>query len=145
MMGLELRQREAGTFRLLRAFLARLVRFPSSLLARAADEVRRELLARLPRRTGRLAESLRVEERGDAVIVGLTASYARFLELGTRPHEIEARRARALAFERQGRLVFARRVLHPGIRPRFMAREAARALASSLPRLAREAWEHVAG
>ena len=38
----------------------------------------------------------------------------RYLDEGTRPHPILPRRARVLRFHAQGRVVFARRVQHPG-------------------------------
>lgn len=47
------------------------------------------------------------------------ATYAPFLEYGTRPHRIVARRGQALRFlDRTGKLRFARSVNHPGTRPR---------------------------
>jgi len=42
---------------------------------------------------------------------------ARFIEFGTRPHAIEPVTRKALRFEADGRIVFARRVLHPGTEP----------------------------
>jgi hypothetical protein len=51
-----------------------------------------------------------------------TARYARYIESGTRPHVIVPRRARVLRFEIGGRVVFARRVNHPGYRgSRFLS------------------------
>jgi len=42
---------------------------------------------------------------------------ARFLEYGTQPHIIEPRTRKALRFEVDGTMIFARRVLHPGTEP----------------------------
>jgi len=76
-----------------------------------------------PRRTGDLARSITVMKEGDAYIITPLISYAIFIERGTRPHEIVARRARALRFVWRGSVVFFRRVLHPGTRPNpFIAR-----------------------
>jgi hypothetical protein len=43
---------------------------------------------------------------------------ARFLENGTRPHDIVARAGGVLAFRVNGAMVFTRRVHHPGTAPR---------------------------
>lgn len=52
---------------------------------------------------------------------GSKARYALFVESGTRPHAIVARRAKMLRFEQGGRVVFRKRVFHPGTKPaRFM-------------------------
>ncbi len=51
-----------------------------------------------------------------------TARYARWVHDGTRPHAITPRRAKALRFEIGGRIVFAKRVWHPGYRgSRFLS------------------------
>jgi len=47
---------------------------------------------------------------------------SRFLEFGTRAHEIEGRRGGMLRFQMNGATMFRRRVWHPGTAPRpFMA------------------------
>ncbi len=52
-----------------------------------------------------------------------TAKHAAYVEYGTRPHTIEARRARALRFVQAGKVRFARSVRHPGTKPtHFMQR-----------------------
>lgn len=43
--------------------------------------------------------------------------YARFVSEGTRPHVIRPRSARALRFTSGGRVVYARKVNHPGTQP----------------------------
>lgn len=43
--------------------------------------------------------------------------YATFIEYGTRPHIIRARRRQFLRFVVGGRVVYARKVNHPGTRP----------------------------
>jgi hypothetical protein len=49
--------------------------------------------------------------------------HARTLEGGSRAHVIRARRAKALRFSSNGRLVFAKSVQHPGTKPyRFLSR-----------------------
>lgn len=50
-------------------------------------------------------------------------AYAAAIDLGSRPHDIVARRGNALAFTVGGKLMFRRRVRHPGTRPyRFLYR-----------------------
>jgi HK97 gp10 family phage protein len=57
---------------------------------------------------------------------GRAASYARFVENGTPPHDIKPKKAGALRFVLNGEVVFRRIVHHPGTAERpFMARAAA--------------------
>ena len=101
--------------------------------ARRAEELVRE---RAPRKAGKLARSIGSTVEGNRALVGVKVDYARFLEWGTRPHEIKPRHARALRFVIRGRVVFARRVWHPGIRPRLFVLSAAEALRAELDDLA---------
>jgi Bacteriophage HK97-gp10, putative tail-component len=58
--------------------------------------------------------------------VRASTPYARFVESGTKPHVIEARRKKFLSFVVNGVRVFRKRVNHPGTAPRpFMALAAA--------------------
>lgn len=93
-------------------------------------------MALVPRRTGNLARTIRVEsidERAQTVriVAGGTArvGYAADVELGTRPHDIVPVRRKALAWGGERRLsgslrsgsaptMFARRVRHPGTQAR---------------------------
>ncbi len=74
-------------------------------------------------RTGQLRGNLHKEwftrTGGDVGIrVGSNVPYAHLHHDGTRPHVIRARRARALRYvNRQGDVVFAVSVMHPGTRP----------------------------
>lgn len=61
--------------------------------------------------------------------VGTNVAYARAVHEGTRAHVIVPRRARVLRFPSGGRVVFARRVHHPGTRPRPFLRDALSAAA----------------
>ena len=124
-------------------FLKRLISLADKLLERAASRAEKEIAPRVPRRTGSLLRSLGRTVVKRIAIVGLRARHARYLEFGTRPHEIKPRRARALRFSIGGRVFFARRVLHPGIKPRFFLRSAYEALLHHLPTVAEEAWEDV--
>lgn len=80
-----------------------------------------------PKRTGRMANSLKMTMRARRTfVVGtITASprYTHFVERGTRPHVIKARKKRALKFHGRGGIVIVRSVKHPGTKPRpFMFR-----------------------
>lgn len=55
--------------------------------------------------------------------VSAGAKHARWVEYGTKPHIIRAKRAKALRFEQNGTVRFAKWVKHPGTKPRpFMQR-----------------------
>ena len=70
-----------------------------------------------PKRTGALQDSIGAEAGDDpmSVILYASRSYAGYLESGTVPHRIEPRDAKALAFQINGKTVFAKSVQHPGI------------------------------
>jgi hypothetical protein len=71
--------------------------------------------------TGRLMQSIHVrhlrDSRGQFVRVGSDVSYAAIHHEGARPHIIVANRAQALRFSSGGRIVYTRKVNHPGTRP----------------------------
>jgi hypothetical protein len=61
-----------------------------------------------------------IKSRGGRILrLSWTKKYSPFVEYGTRPHRIVARRRAFLRFylPRAGRVVYARRVNHPGTRP----------------------------
>lgn len=71
--------------------------------------------------SGRLLKSIHVrhlrDSRGQFVKVGSDVSYAAIHHEGARPHVIVANRAQALRFTAGGRVVYTRKVNHPGTRP----------------------------
>jgi hypothetical protein len=71
-------------------------------------------------RTGKTAQSFRVEAGIETLGVSLTSGskVARFLNDGTKAHAIAPRKASVLRFVANGRSIFARRVSHPGTKPR---------------------------
>lgn len=96
------------------------------------DEMRR--LA--PARTGRLRDSIQIlERREEQVSVGPTVDYVKHVVRGTGPHEILPRRARALRFEMDGQVVFAKRVQHPGTEPKRFVEDTALQISEVLPDL----------
>lgn len=72
-------------------------------------------------RTGALRRSIKSEVRhsqdGSRVRLRADAPYAKFVIHGTRPHIILPRVAKVLRFEVADRIVFAKRVHHPGTQP----------------------------
>ncbi len=79
----------------------------------------------VPRDTGRLASTLRIERGRNQygpylhVVAGdRSTPYLGHVLFGTEPHVIRPRRAKALRFVVGGAVVFARRVFHPGTRAR---------------------------
>lgn len=69
--------------------------------------------------------------RGPRGIVEYTAKYAAAVHDGSGPHIIRARRKKALRFEMDGRVVFAKSVRHPGAPGRPFLRTAAEEIATS--------------
>jgi hypothetical protein len=102
---------------------------------------------RTPKRTGRLARGIRekVRVRGHTVvgILDSEAPYTMFVENDTRPHVIRPRRARALRFLVGDRVVFARRVRHPGTKGRHMFREGGKETRPRAVQLLRGALQQV--
>lgn len=113
--------------------MRRLEVFARGFVGTAASTAR----ALAPVRTGRLKASIHpdpVRRTGPWAIdtgVSADAPYAAPVHEGARPHVIRPRNARALRFEVEGRVVFARRVNHPGNRPnRFLAQAVERTVRS---------------
>lgn len=74
--------------------------------------------SRYKSRTGELARSIHRAPMGAwAWKISADAPHAAYVEFGTRPHRIDARRAKALRFVQHGRVVFRRSVQHPGTQP----------------------------
>lgn len=102
----------------------------------------REQKILVPRKTGTLGRSIHIGTVNATHVDTIAgASYAAYVELGTKPHEIVPRRAKALRFAvgagrrlsgspRSGApVVFAKRVKHPGTKPHsFMVAGAKAAL-----------------
>ena len=72
-------------------------------------------------RTGHLQDSTSWKtvrlSSGRVVRVENRAKYAAAIDRGAKPHVIEARRGKTLAFTKNGKLMFRRRVNHPGNKP----------------------------
>lgn len=87
---------------------------PGAMLDEGSAILEEQMIAAIPRRTGRLAGSVQREIGTDQAIIKTTAGYGLFVDEDTRPHVIEPVFANLLRFEIDGVTVFARRVRHPG-------------------------------
>ena len=91
-------------------------RFTDLLLKHTVER----LTDKIPVRTGRMRESVYVEQHASGFKVGIGAPYAVFVEYGTAPHMIYPVHAKALRFEVGGEIVFAKSVFHPGTQAQWI-------------------------
>jgi len=102
-------------------------------LDRAGDEAHRhvESNAKFRDRSGKLRRStnhsVRIGRNKSRLRLKWSPRYAGFIEYGTRAHVIRPRRKKFLRFRVGGRVVFARKVNHPGTRPYKFGWKASRA------------------
>lgn len=87
------------------------------LLRGFAERVVEAARSKAPKRSGYLASQISSVVEGDSAAIYAKAPYSAYVEFGTRPHLILPKRAKALRFEVDGEVVFARRVQHPGTQP----------------------------
>ena len=93
-----------------------------------------------PKRTGAFAKSIIAKQYASAAKRSVRVEFygahplARFIIEGTRAHIIEPRRARALRWETNGEVHFARRVHHPGTKPNPFQVRALERIKDRLPR-----------
>lgn len=71
----------------------------------------------VPIKTGQLRRSITLDYRPISVSVYPTVKYALTVHEGAKPHVIIPIRKQVLAFRKNGRVVFAKRVNHPGNKP----------------------------
>lgn len=92
---------------------------------RWGDNAANRMRPQVPVRSGRLRRSFRVRaSQRQASVRGHFTAY--FIDAGTKPHTIQPRQARMLAWSQGGNTIFAKRVRHPGMRKRPFRAEAAR-------------------
>lgn len=97
-------------------------------LMEALTLLEREVKDSTPTRAGTLRQSVTRELMGEPVSIGAgvagkvfsSLNYAIPVELGTKPHDIVAKRGRALSFVWGGNQVAFKRVRHPGTKGAFM-------------------------
>jgi hypothetical protein len=96
-----------------------------------------EIAARTPVDTGRLRASIatnvrRLPNGREGRVFVQQVPYAVPVEEGSKPHVIEARSGRALRFRVGGKVIFRRRVQHPGSKGVHMFRDGAQAATSRI-------------
>lgn len=79
-----------------------------------------EIVRNTPVDTGRLRQSIVVEQQDDGYVIGTNIPYAEFVELGVAPHTITPKNKQALKFNIGGKDIFAKKVEHPGFEGRAM-------------------------
>lgn len=101
-------------------------------IRRRAERIALAARADAPKKTGRLARSIKVTYYyglNPYVTIGSDLDYAKDVHDGTRPHLIAPEKARVLRFVVRGRVIYAREVHHPGTRPnKFLERHLRKAL-----------------
>ena len=118
---------ESNADRAIAQWSAKQVRIPQAM-AKVVTLLTLKLLAavqaRAPVLTGKLRRSIfqeivvnPVETTGRVYVDATTSPYNRFMEYGTKPHDIYPTKAKALAFMVGGKQVFAAHVKHPGTKP----------------------------
>lgn len=86
-----------------------------------------------PKRTGKLQESINYRVEGKSLIIGPGVEYGKYMEYGTAsrgefggsPYTILPKKSKYLVFTVNGKKVFAKKVVHPGVAPRPFMRPAA--------------------
>ena len=111
------------------AFVSKLNAVVKKNLIETARDVQDRVIADDSFKGNKLRHSIRYSVPSNTKIkVYTSAKHASFVEDGTRPHVIRARRAKTLAFysETLNRFVFPRSVNHPGTKPtKFFSRAVA--------------------
>jgi HK97 gp10 family phage protein len=76
-----------------------------------------------PSATSNLRGSIQMDLHPMSAEIYPTAKYAPYVNFGTKPHVIEPKNGKVLAFKSGGKLIFARKVNHPGTKANpFMER-----------------------
>lgn len=112
------------------------------------------LKSRTPVRTGKLRASTRFQVKGSAEDMRLEVRqgarskqgviYRPFVVGGTRPHEIRPVNKKALRFNIGGRVVFAKKVNHPGTKPNPYTQETIAAEMPQVKRIVQEEADRLA-
>ena len=91
-----------------------LKRMPREIIEQGSAVIENDLQRNVPVRTGRLRNSITREVFDTSAVIRTNSGYGRFVNDGTAPHIIYPRNARFLRFEIQGKVIYAKRVRHPG-------------------------------
>ena len=110
---------------------------------RGSQMVVQEMKRQAPKRSGFLITTIGAEFTPEGFTVHPKASYAPIVEGGSRPHEILARFAKALAFPWKGKLRFFKRVRHPGFPGRRFVERTREIVEPKLFDLMRRLWREL--
>jgi len=104
----------------LRAAFKKAPDIASKELQQATKEAGKIILAtektEVPVKTGQLRRSITLDYKPISVSIYPTVNYAFSVHEGTKPHVILPK-GKVLAFKKNGKMIFARRVNHPGNKP----------------------------
>ena len=67
-----------------------------------------------PSKNGDLRRSISYRRTATGFLVGVGAKYGIYVDQGTKAHTIYPRKAKVLAFQKDGKWVFAKKINHPG-------------------------------
>lgn len=105
---------------------------PRIILEQASAVIENDLKRNVPVRTGRLRDSIIREVFDDHAVIRTSSGYGRYVNDGTQPHMIFPKNGRYLRFEIQGRVIYAKRVRHPGFTGRRFVETT---LSESIPKI----------
>lgn len=109
-----------------------LSRLPREILEQGSATIENDLKRNVPVRTGKLRDSIVREVYDTSASIRTSSGYGRFVNDGTRPHDIFPKFGRFLRFEINGRVIYAKRVHHPGFAGRHFVELT---LSDSMPKI----------
>ena len=98
-----------------------------------------------PIKTGYLASTIYKQVSDGEGIIGVAASYGKFVVEGTAPHEIRAANGGVLSFMVAGKQVFTPIVHHPGTKPNLFLQKATEEAQSKVEETFAELWLDLVG
>ena len=110
------------------------------LIERITDIAFEEAFWGAPVKTGYLASTIYKQVTSDEGIVGVAASYGKFVVEGTAPHEIRPTNGEVLSFIVGGKHVFTPIVHHPGTKPNPFLQKATEKAKSKVEKTFAELW-----
>ena len=110
---------------------------------RGSQMTLQEMKQQAPERTGFLKTTIGVDFTPEGFTVYPGASYAWIVEHGSKPHEIVARYAKALAFQWKGAMRFFKRVQHPGFPGRKFVEKTREVVKPKLFDLMQKIWREL--
>ena len=98
--------------------------FREKLIERLTDVAWASAFYGAPVKSGYLASTIYKQVSNGEGVVGIGASYGKFVVEGTAPHEIHAANGRVLVFMVAGKRIFTPIVHHPGTKPNLFMKKA---------------------